>query len=144
MPTPYSPGAGSVDSLARHLGAIEVVGDLDQDAGAVAHQAVGADRAAVVQVLEDLQTLGDDRVRLVAGDMGHEADAAGIVLVRRVVEARLRGEIYFAAGRHRPIVDFVHGVPRLCLRGRRIPQRSKYRRQGAVVNRFGRRSARPG
>jgi hypothetical protein len=33
--------------------------------GAVAHQLVGADRAAVVEVLEDLQTLLDDRVRLV-------------------------------------------------------------------------------
>ena len=69
------------DSLSRHLGAIEVVGDLDEDACAVAHQAVGTDRAAVVQVLEDLQTLGDDCVRLVAGDMSDEADAAGIVLV---------------------------------------------------------------
>ena len=57
MPTPYSPGGGSVDALRRHLGAVELVGNLDQDAGAVAHQLVGADRAAVVEVLEDLQAL---------------------------------------------------------------------------------------
>ena len=63
MPTPYSPGGGSVDALRRHLGAVELVGDLDQDAGAVAHQRIGADRAAVVEVLEDLQALLDDRVR---------------------------------------------------------------------------------
>ena len=80
MPTPYSPGGGSVDALRRHLGAVELVGDLDQDAGAVAHQLVGADRAAVVEVLEDLQALLDDVVRLAALDVGHEADAAGVVL----------------------------------------------------------------
>ena len=48
----------------RHLGAEEGVGDLDQDAGAVALQRVGADRAAMGQVLEDLQALLDDGVRL--------------------------------------------------------------------------------
>jgi hypothetical protein len=60
MPTPYSPGGGSVDALGRHLGAVELVGDLDQDAGAVAHQLVGTHGAAVVEVLEDLQALLDD------------------------------------------------------------------------------------
>ena len=50
-------GRRQLDALLRHLLAVEAVGDLDQDAGAVAHQLVGADRAAVVEVLEDLQTL---------------------------------------------------------------------------------------
>ena len=91
MPTPYSPGGGSVDALRRHLGAVELVGDLDQDAGAVAHQLVGADRAAVVEVLQDLQALLDDRVRLSALDVGDEADAAGVVLVDRTVQALALG-----------------------------------------------------
>jgi hypothetical protein len=84
MPTPYSPAAAAASGRralpARHLGAVELVGDLDQDAGAVAHQLVGADRAAVVQVLQDLQPLLDDGVRLDALDVGDEADAAGVVL----------------------------------------------------------------
>ena len=56
-------GRRQLDALARHLGAVELVGDLDQDAGAVAHQLVGADGAAMVEVLEDLQALLDDGVR---------------------------------------------------------------------------------
>ena len=44
----------------RHLLAEELVRDLDQDAGAVAGQRVGADRAAVGQVLQDQQALLDD------------------------------------------------------------------------------------
>ena len=63
MPTPYSPTAGSLMPCLPHLVAEERVGDLDQDAGAVAQQRVGADRAAVRQVLQDLQALLDDGVR---------------------------------------------------------------------------------
>jgi hypothetical protein len=87
MPTPYSPGGGSSTPLAGHLFAVQRVGHLDQDAGAVAHQLVGAHRAAVVQVLQDLQRMGDDGVALLALDVRHEADAAGVVLMRRVVQA---------------------------------------------------------
>ena len=39
------------------------------------------------QVHQDLNALQDDVVRFVAGDTGHEADAAGIVLVPRIVHA---------------------------------------------------------
>ena len=85
------------DAERRHLGAVELVGDLDQDAGAVAHQRVGADRAAVVEVLEDLQPLLDDPVRFLPGDVGHEADAAGVVLARRIVESGLGRDRDFAA-----------------------------------------------
>ncbi len=79
-------GWGQRDALARHLGAIKVIGDLDQDARAVAHQLVGAHRAAVVEVLEDLQALLHDGMRLRALDVRHEADATGVVFTRRVVE----------------------------------------------------------
>ena len=87
MPTPYSPGGGSSTPCAGHLLAVQRVGQLDQDAGAVAHQLVGAHRAAMVEVLEDLQALRDDGVALLALDVGHEADAAGVVLVGGRIQA---------------------------------------------------------
>ena len=71
----------------RHLGAVELVRDLDQDAGAVTHQGVRAHRAAMVQVLQDLQALLHDGVRLVALDVRHEAHAAGVMLLAGVVQA---------------------------------------------------------
>jgi hypothetical protein len=53
-------GRRQLHALGGHLGAVELVGDLDQDAGAVAHQLVGTHRTPVVQVLQDLQALLDD------------------------------------------------------------------------------------
>jgi hypothetical protein len=47
--------------------------------------------AAVVEVLQHLDRLLDDPVRLVSLDVDHEALAARIVLVARVVQALLRG-----------------------------------------------------
>jgi hypothetical protein len=87
MPTPYSPGGGSSTPCLGHLLAVQRVGQLQQDAGAVAHQLVRAHRAPVIQVLQDLQRLGDDVVALLALDMGHEADAARVVLVRARIQA---------------------------------------------------------
>jgi hypothetical protein len=53
---------------------------------AVAHQRIGADGAPVVEVLENLQALLDDFVTLVTLDMGDEADAAGVMLILRVIQ----------------------------------------------------------
>ena len=50
-------GRRQVDALPRGPVAQQRVGDLDQAAGAVAHQRVGADGAAVVEVDQDLQAL---------------------------------------------------------------------------------------
>ena len=63
-------------------GAEQCVGDLDQAAGAVADQRVGADRAAMIEVGEDLQAVAHDLVRLLALDVRDEADAARVMLVR--------------------------------------------------------------
>ncbi len=52
--------------------------DLDENAGTVAGQRVGADGAAVLEVLQDLQRVFDDLVRLAALHVGDEADAACI------------------------------------------------------------------
>ena len=73
-----------------HARAEEGVGDLEQDARAVAVQRIGARRARCVRLLEDLEALRDDVVALPALDVRDEADAARVVLVCGVVES-LRG-----------------------------------------------------
>ena len=55
MPTPYWPTAGSVMPELAARAAQERVGQLDQDARAVALQRIGAGGAAMRQVLEDLR-----------------------------------------------------------------------------------------
>jgi len=60
---------------------------LDHAAGAVAHQRVGADRAAVIEIDQNLQTAADDIVRLSALYVRNKADAARVVLVARIIEA---------------------------------------------------------
>ena len=64
MPTPYAPALGSFTPWLRHLLAEEGVGDLDQQARAVAVQRIGAGGAAVAQVVQDREALLDDVVRL--------------------------------------------------------------------------------
>ena len=86
MPTPYSPCGGQREAEPRALAREELVGNLDQHAGAVAGFRVAAAGAAVRQVDEDLDALEDDVVGLLAVDVDHEADAAGVVLVARIVE----------------------------------------------------------
>ena len=68
----------------------KLVRDLHQDAGAVAHARVGADRAAMLQIAEDAQPVLDDQVRLAALDVGDEADAAGVLVERRIVQTLRR------------------------------------------------------
>ena len=52
-PMAYSPGARQSEAeLGRLLGE-ELVRDLHQDAGAVAHARIGADRAAVLEIAQD-------------------------------------------------------------------------------------------
>ena len=99
-PTAYSPGAGSSKSRTR---AEELVGDLAQHAGAVARVDLRAARAAVLEVVEHVQRARDGVVRLLAGQVGDGADAAGVVLVAWVVEASGLGSLSmgFWRGRRR-------------------------------------------
>ncbi len=90
-----------LDPPPGHLFAVQRVGQLNQDAGAIAHQLVGAHRAAVVQVLQDLQRMGDDAVALLAPDVRHEAHAAGVVLVGRVVQAGVLQVLSLGGRAHR-------------------------------------------
>ncbi|MET3246990.1 hypothetical protein ABIE53_003735 [Burkholderia sp. OAS925] len=90
-------------ALPCHFLAIETVRNLDQNARAVAHERIGADSAAVVEILQNLQALLDDLVTFLALDMSDEADAAGVMFVLRVVQP-LRG-----GNRVNRLLVIVHG-----------------------------------
>lgn len=108
-------------ALLRHHFAVKAVGNLQQNTGAVAHQRVGAHRAAVIQVFEDLQPLLHDVMAAHALDMGDETDAASVMLVLRMVQAlRLRhgGQGFRPGGRrHRARLLFLFHEYTVCLVG---------------------------
>ena len=64
------------------------IGHLQQDTGAVSQQRIGADRAAMVEIGQNFECLGDDRVAFCALDMRDHADPAGVVFVTRIVKTR--------------------------------------------------------
>ena len=88
MPTPYWPGGGSSTPATR---AQERVGELDEDARAVARADVGALGPAVLEVVQRLERAADDLVGLLVVQARHHGDAAGVVLEPGVVEALCLG-----------------------------------------------------
>ncbi len=117
--------AGRRQVEAALLGPIaqQPVRHLDHAAGAVADQRVGSDRAAMVEIDQDLQPAADDIVRFSALDVRDKADAAGVVLVARIIEA-------FFASRCHPQCSF--------RRWRRVYSRAvlPLRRTQAAIRRF--------
>ena len=97
-----------------HDRAQEGVGDLEQDAGAVAGVRLGARCPAVVEVAQRRQRLRHDVVAGLTGERGHEGDAAGVVLEARVVEP-LGGRASMHRA-HRPVLP--SSVPQPPGRGR--------------------------
>ncbi len=85
-------------SLRAAHAAQKAVGKLDQNARAVALQRIGAGGATVREVLEDRKRLRDDRVALLALDVGDESQAAGVVLIRRIVNPLPRRRLVTFAG----------------------------------------------
>ena len=79
--------AARLGELNAGLGAEEGVGQLDQDPRAVPGVRVGALGAAVLEPLERVQRPRHDLVRGGRADPCDEGDAAGVVLVARVVQA---------------------------------------------------------
>ncbi len=73
----------------RHDVTVKLVRELQEDPGAVTGARVAAGGAAVGEVAEDLQALGDDLVLGAPVEPRHEPQTAGIVLERRIVEALL-------------------------------------------------------
>ena len=64
------------------------IGHLHEDPRPIAGLGVGTERTAVSEVLERRQPEVDDRMTGAAPELGNERDAAGIVLVRGVVQPR--------------------------------------------------------
>ncbi len=69
-----------------HVGTVEFIRDLDQQPGAVTHQLVRANRAAVIEILQDQQALLDDRMGTLPLDMSHETDATGVVFTAGIIK----------------------------------------------------------
>jgi hypothetical protein len=78
---------GESEAEGGALAGEELVGDLDEDAGAIAGFGVAAAGSAMGKIDEDLDAFSDDVVGFVAFNAGDEADAASIVLVAGVVKA---------------------------------------------------------
>ena len=90
-------GAGQGEARFLRLACEESVRNLHKDARAVAGARIGADRAAMFEIAEDADRVGHDLVRFLALDVGNEADAAGILFQRRVVQTRgIRTPVMFA------------------------------------------------
>src|SRR5688500_1450583 len=64
------------------------VGNLRQDAGAIAGAGISADASAMSEIDEAGQSALDDLTRGPAGDVDDESDAARIVFERRIPERR--------------------------------------------------------
>ena len=63
------------------------MGNLHENAGAVAAVFLATASAAMIEILQDHERLLDDFVRLFALDIDDKADAAGIVFETRIVKA---------------------------------------------------------
>ena len=87
-------GRRQVDRRLARPVAQQGVGELNHAPCAIADQRVGADRAPVVEIDQDAEALAHDGMRLPALDVGHEADAAGVVLVARVVKPLFLRQIH--------------------------------------------------
>src|SRR5207237_2656275 len=61
---------------------------------------IGADRAVWLEIAEDVERVRDVLMRLLARNLAEEADAAGILLQRKIVEAFGRGAPVMLARRH--------------------------------------------
>jgi len=68
----------------------ESVRDLHQDAGAVTSTRIGTDRAAMLQIAENVERVENDLMRLLAFYVGDKADPARILFETRIVHALSR------------------------------------------------------
>ena len=87
MPLPYSPGAGSVKRALRLTSSMNACGIWISTPAPSPVLVSAAAGAAMIEILQDLERLLQDPMRLAALDVDDETDAAGIVLEARVVES---------------------------------------------------------
>jgi hypothetical protein len=109
-----SPGQRQLEAQLATLPHKELMWDLEQNAGAVARLGIASAGSAVRQIEQHLDSLAYDFVTLVAAHIGHESDSAGIVLLRRMVEALSGGRAHriFQTRRH----GHVYSIGLLCCR----------------------------
>ena len=93
---PSAVGGGSSKSTTS---AKQFDGQLNEDACAVTAVGLGARGAAVFEVLQSHEPVGDDGVRSAALDIGDHGDAAGVRFVARVVQALGSGNAENSIGR---------------------------------------------
>ena len=84
---PVLAGGGQLDAQLDGHRLQKVVGNLYQDAGAVPGIGLSAAGTAVIEIQQNLESAADDVVGALALHVGQEADAAGVVLEGRVIEA---------------------------------------------------------
>ena len=65
----------------------ELIGNLDENAGAIAGDRIGADRAAMLEILQDGQCIADQLIGLPRFQVGDEADPAGVVFAAWIEES---------------------------------------------------------
>ncbi len=80
-------GFGQFEAECVRFDAEEFMGQLDQDARAVTGLRVRAHGAAMLQIAENLQPVLDDLTATLIANRADHADAAGVMLAGRVVEA---------------------------------------------------------
>ncbi len=89
------PDAGGVGPRGRQLEAcyfaVEAIGNLDQDAGAVAGVDLGAGRAPVLEVAQAVEAHADDLMAAPAVHVHDESHPARVVLELGAIEAYRRG-----------------------------------------------------
>jgi hypothetical protein len=83
-------GSGQLNAELRAFLGEEAMGNLNQRSAAVAKAGIEAGGAAMVEIGENLQALDQNVVGLAVLQIGDEGDAAGIVLVARVVKSLRR------------------------------------------------------
>src|SRR5258708_27198073 len=86
-------GLRKLDAEAVALAGQELVGNLEQDPGAVARVDLAPAGAAVLEIEQDLDGILDDIRGLTSPQVDDEADAAGVVLVTRVIETLRTGSV---------------------------------------------------
>ena len=80
-------GTYEIDTEAIAFLSQKCIGNLNEKTGAVTGERVGTNRAPMLQANQNLEPLLDDLVALPVLDMGNKADAAGVVLIARVIQS---------------------------------------------------------
>src|SRR5262249_7983475 len=99
-----------LEPLAVACASQESVRHLNQDTGAIPGVGFAAAGAAVFEVEQDLDGLLDDGMRFAPREVNDEADAAGIVLVLRVVQTLGERGCVSAPSIHRVSAPSIHRV----------------------------------